>query len=58
MRLIPVLFSLKETQARANKTGINFMIFILSFVENCPEYVTNHDFLVCPRTGSKTADID
>ncbi len=27
--------SRKGTKARADKTGINFMIFILIFVENC-----------------------
>ena len=36
MKKIKASFVIPEgPKARANKTGINFMIFILSFVENC-----------------------
>ena len=40
--------SLEGPKARANKTGINFRIFILIFVENC--------FSVWLRTDSNPAD--
>ena len=33
-------------KALAYKTGINFMIFILMFVENCLSYDAIYDFLV------------
>ena len=33
-------------KAQANKTGINFMIFILIFVENCLLYDGIHHFTV------------
>ena len=33
-------------KARANKTNINNMIFILLFVENCVYYDVKHDFSV------------
>ena len=45
-------------KARDNKTGINFMITIKIFVGNCVQYVTIHDILVWPRTGSYPADIN
>ena len=35
IRLKPVFVSPEEPKARAYKTGINFRIFILIFVENC-----------------------
>ena len=44
-------------KVEANKTGINFMIFILSFVENC--LLIQNDtcfFSVCLGTGSNPAD--
>ena len=31
-------------KGQANKTGVNFMIFILLFVENCLQYDTIYDF--------------
>ena len=40
------------------KTGINFNIFILIFVENCLKYDAIHDFSSRLRTGSKLADIN
>ena len=43
-------------KARDNKTGINFMITIKIFVGNCVQYVTIHDILVWPRTGSIQTD--
>ena len=55
IRLKPVLLS---TKAQANKTGIDFMIFILIFVENCLQYDAIHDFSVWLRTGSYPADIN
>ena len=49
----------KMTLVRANKTGINLMIFfILFFVENCLLYDTIHDFSVWLRTGSNPSDIN
>ena len=42
----------------ANKTGINIMIFLLVFVENCLLYDAIHDFSVWPRTGSNPPDIN
>ena len=46
-------------KARAIKTGINFMAFILIFVENCNCNTTkNMFFLVWLRTGSHPADIN
>ena len=41
-----------------NKTGINSIIFIFLFVENCLKYDDIHDFLVLPRTSSYTSDIN
>ena len=41
----------------ANKTDINFMIFISIFVENYLQYDAIHDFSVWMRTGSNPADI-
>ena len=40
------------------KTGIDFMIFILLFVDNCLLYYAKHDFSICLRTGSNPADIN
>ena len=48
---------LKEAKALGNKTGNNFMIFILIFMENCLLYDVIHDFSVWPRTSSNPADI-
>ena len=31
-----------------NETGLNFMIYNLFLVENCPKYDALHDFLVPP----------
>ena len=36
----------------ANKTVVNFMIFILVFVENCLYYDVINDFSVWLRSGS------
>ena len=47
----------EATKVGASKTGINFMISILLFVENCLWYDTIHGFSVWPRIGSNTADI-
>ena len=44
--------------AQANKTGINLMIFILIFVENCLYYNAIHDFSVLLRTGSNLVDVN
>ncbi len=46
------------TKARAEKTGINFMIFILIFVENCLQFDAVHNFSVCLRTGYNPTDIN
>ena len=46
-RIEPVLIA-----ARGRKTGINFMIFILLFVENCLLYNAMPDFSVLLRTIS------
>ena len=48
----------EDTQVRANKTGINLMILILIFKENCKENDTLHDFSVQLRTSSNPADIN
>ncbi len=40
-------------KARADKTGINFMIFILIFVENCLYFDAIHDFSVWLRTDRR-----
>ena len=45
-----------KTKARANKTSINIMIFILIFVENCLYFDAIHDFSVWLRTGSNPTD--
>ena len=42
----------------ANKSDINFMIFILISVENCLKYDAIHDFSVRLRTDSNPADIN
>ena len=34
---------LEGPKARANKSGIDFMIFILIFVENCLKYDAIHE---------------
>ena len=44
--------------ARANKASINFMIFILIFVENCLSNVDIVNFSVSLRTDSNPADIN
>ena len=36
----------ERPRTRVNKTGINFMIFILILVENCLQYDAIHDFSV------------
>ena len=41
---------------KAKKTGINIMIFILIFVENCLEFDAIHDISVWLRTDSNPAD--
>ncbi len=43
-------------EARTNKTGIDFIIFILLLVENYPLNNVIHDFSVWHRTGSNPAD--
>ncbi len=43
-------------EARANKTGINFMIFILISIETCLLLDAIHYFSVWLRTGSNPAD--
>ena len=50
--------SSEEPNALSDKTGINFMIFILIFLENCLHYGAKHDFSVWLRTGSNPADIN
>ena len=52
------LVSLEMPEGRTNKTGINFMILILIFVENCLEYDAIHDFSVLLKTGSNSADFN
>ncbi len=42
--------------ARAKKNGINFMIFILIFVENCLYFEAIHDFSVWLKTASNPTD--
>ncbi len=42
----------ERPKARANQTSINFMIFILIFVENCQKFNAIHDLSVWLRTGS------
>ena len=44
------------SKARVYKTGINFRIFILIFVENCLKFDAIHDFSVRLRTGSNPVD--
>ncbi len=57
LRLIPVFSSPKGPKARAKKTGINFMIFILIFVEIvCNSMLYIHNFSVMLRAGSNPAD--
>ena len=41
-----------------NKTGVNFIIFILIFMENCLYYDSIHDFSVLLRTDSNPVDIN
>ena len=36
----------EKPKAQANKTGINFMLFILTFVDNCLLYDAIHDLSV------------
>ncbi len=43
-------------KARANLSVINFMIFILIFIENCLKFDAIHDFSVWLRTGSNQTD--
>ena len=40
----------KDTKARANKTDINSIIFILIIVENCLQYNDIYDFSICQKT--------
>ena len=51
-------FSPKGPKDRAYKTGINFMVFILVFVEKCLYYDTLKDFSVLMRNGSNPTDIN
>ena len=44
-------------RARVNKTGSNFMIFILIFVKKISVIQCFNDFSAWPRTGSNQADI-
>ena len=45
-------------KALANKTGINLMIFIFIFMENCLSYIAMRDISVWLRTGCYKADIN
>ena len=51
-------FSHKGPKGRANKPGINFIIFISIFVENYLLYDVIQDFPAWLRTGSDPADIN
>ena len=48
--------SSEELKARPNKTGINFMIFILIFLKNCLQFDAKHNFWL--KTGPNPADIN
>ncbi len=48
--------SFVSPKARASKTGINLMIFILIFVENCLWFDAIYAFSVWLRTGPNPAD--
>jgi len=50
--------SSKGPKARANKTSINFIIFISIFVKNCLLFDAIHDFSVWLRIGSNPVDIN
>ena len=56
MKVIRLRLGLFVLEARANKSGIKFMIFIL-YSWNIV-YDAIHDFSVWLRTGSNPADID
>ena len=59
MRLKPVLLASRGRRwVLINKTGINFMIFILIFVKNCLQYYAIQDFSELLRTDSNPADIN
>ena len=53
---IKPVFLAPMAQAHPNKTGFNFMIFILIFVENFLYYDAINNFSVWLRTGSNPAD--
>ena len=46
------------SKARLNKTGINIIIFILSFVENCLKYNAMQDLSVWLRSDFNLPDIE
>ncbi len=48
--------SLEGLKAQAKKTGINFMIFILIFAENCLKFDALHDFSVWLTIDFNPAD--
>ena len=50
--------SRKEPKALGNKTGINFMIFTLIFVEKCLQDDSIHDFSLWLTTGSCPSSIN
>ena len=50
--------SRKEPKALGNKTGINFMMFTLIFVEKCLQDDSIHHFSLWQTTVSSPADIN
>ena len=48
----------KEPNVLANKTGINFRIFMSLFMENCLKFDAIHAFSVWLRTSSNPPDIN
>ena len=57
MKNYKIKTSFERPKARANKTGINAIAFIV-FVKNCMWYDAIHDFLVWLRTSANPADIN
>ena len=47
-----------KIKARANRTGINFIIYVLISVQNYLQFDAVHDFSVWFRTGSNPVDIN
>ena len=47
-----MIYSYSGAKGTGNKTGFNFMIFILIFIEYCLQYNAKHDFPVWITTGS------